>query len=80
MTAEGNGFEYVLAAFRQADQALVRGIDPERIDEIGNAEAHPASAHRAASNHPGRTPQERSAQVSMRDSTSLCIGEEQIAP
>jgi len=79
MTAAGNSLEDVLAAFRQADQALVRGVDPERIDEIENAEAHPASAHRAASNHPGRTPQEWSAQVSMRDVTSLCIGEEPIA-
>jgi hypothetical protein len=80
MTADGNGFEDVLAAFRQADKALVRGVDPERIDEIGNAEAHPASAHRAASNHAGRTPQEWSAQASMRDVTSLCIGAEQSAP
>lgn len=63
MTANATSFHDVLAAFRQADQALAHAVDLDRIGEIRQAEANLALAHRAVSNHPSRTPEELSAQL-----------------
>jgi hypothetical protein len=63
MTGNATNFQDVLAAVRQADRALARAVDRDRIEDVREAEAHLALAHWAASNHPCHTPEELSAQL-----------------